>query len=145
MKAEERAKGRARAADDGRVKWQEVFGDLREELRNGVYPQGVPLPSERALCRKYGISRITSVRVMDELRKYGDIADRPFDDYRKYQQCENMPAPAFRDELIAELSDSASSLKALSDEYAEPVASTRDALERLDPLKSVVKRMIGRR
>lgn len=99
---------------------------------------------------KTGVSMVLALtdrgyEVMDGLRKYGDIADRPFDDYRKYQQCENMPAPAFRDELIAELSDSASSLKALSDEYAEPVASTRDALERLDPLKSVVKRMIGRR
>ena len=76
MKADEKAKGRAQAADDGRVKWREVFVELREELRNGAFPQDTPLPSERALCRKYGISRITVVRVMDELRKQGLVCRR---------------------------------------------------------------------
>jgi len=52
-----------------KVKWAEIFIAIRKELREGVYPQGVPLPSEEALVRRFGVSRITVVRAMEELRK----------------------------------------------------------------------------
>lgn len=29
-----------------KLKWVEIFRELQKELRAGVYPQGVPLPSE---------------------------------------------------------------------------------------------------
>ena len=54
-----------------KLKWVEIFEKLQKDLRDGVYPQGVPLPSEEALVRKFGVSRITAVRAMDELRKRG--------------------------------------------------------------------------
>ena len=38
-------------------KWQEIFGKLQKDLRDGVYAQGEPLPSEGALMRKYRVSR----------------------------------------------------------------------------------------
>jgi LacI family transcriptional regulator len=54
-----------------KLKWVEIFQELQKELRAGVYPQGVPLPSEEMLVRRFGVSRITAVRAMEELRKQG--------------------------------------------------------------------------
>ena len=51
---------------DGKLKWVEIFKELQKELRGGVYPQGVPLPSEEALVRRFDVSRITAVRAMEE-------------------------------------------------------------------------------
>lgn len=56
---------------DGKVKWLSVFKALQKDLRDGAYPPGVPLPSEATLVVKFGVSRITVVRAMDELRKRG--------------------------------------------------------------------------
>lgn len=53
------------------VKYRKIFEYLRQQLRAGAYPAGVPLPSEEALVRKFKVSRITAVRAMDELVKYG--------------------------------------------------------------------------
>ena len=55
----------------GRLKWVEIFEKFQKDLRDGVYPQGVALPSEEAIVRKFGVSRITVVKAMDELRKRG--------------------------------------------------------------------------
>lgn len=52
-------------------KWVEIFEKLQKDLREGVYPQGVSLPSEESLVRTFGVSRITAVRAMEELRKRG--------------------------------------------------------------------------
>lgn len=57
--------------EDKKLKWVEIFEKLQKELRDGVYPQGVPLPSEESLVRKFKVSRITAVRAMEELRKKG--------------------------------------------------------------------------
>lgn len=54
-----------------RLKWAEIFEALQRDIRDGVYSQGEPLPSEEALVRKFGVSRITVVRAMEELRQRG--------------------------------------------------------------------------
>ena len=54
-----------------KAKWLKVFETLQQELRKGVYSQLNPLPSETAIVRRFGVSRITAVRAMDELRKRG--------------------------------------------------------------------------
>ncbi|MGN0832024.1 MAG: substrate-binding domain-containing protein [Kiritimatiellia bacterium] len=56
-------------SESGKLKWVEIFEWLQKKLRDGDYPQGVPLPSEEALVRRFKVSRITAVRAMDELRK----------------------------------------------------------------------------
>ena len=53
------------------LKYRQIFEELRKGVRDGLYPRGVPLPSEEALVRKYKVSRITAVRAMDELVKCG--------------------------------------------------------------------------
>lgn len=55
----------------GTCKWYDFYERLQKELRDGVYLRGKALPSEEALVRKFGVSRITVVRAMDELRKNG--------------------------------------------------------------------------
>lgn len=61
------------AAGRHEAKWRGIYARLQRELREGVFPQGVPLPSEEALVRRYKVSRITVVRAMEELRKKGLI------------------------------------------------------------------------
>ena len=61
----------SKSSGAGKLKWLEIFETLQKELRDGIYPQGVPLPSEEALDRKFGVSRITAVRAMEELRQCG--------------------------------------------------------------------------
>ena len=53
------------------MKWTELFEVLQKRLRDGAYPPGVPLPSENSLVGRYGVSRITVARAMDELRRKG--------------------------------------------------------------------------
>ncbi len=56
---------------DEQTKYWTIFEELQKAIRDGAYPAGRPLPSETALMRKFGVSRITAVRAMDELRKSG--------------------------------------------------------------------------
>jgi len=49
---------------------------IRGELRAGKWIKGERLPSEKELCRIYGVSRITIVHALAELEKEGFIARR---------------------------------------------------------------------
>lgn len=49
---------------------------LRERLENGVIAPGERLPSEAELCQKYGVSRITVRRAVDELVEEGVLERR---------------------------------------------------------------------
>ena len=98
---------------------------------------------------KTGVSMVLAMtergrEVVEGLREAGAVESQPFEDYRRYQQCTNNPAPVFRDALIERLANPSESISAVSDEFAEPLATVRDAWSRLDPLKRVVKFMIGR-
>ena len=52
-------------------KYRKIFADLQKSIRDGLYPNGVPLPSEESLVRKFNVSRITVVKAMDELVRCG--------------------------------------------------------------------------
>ena len=58
------------------AKYRKIFEFLRKEIRDGKYSHGEPLPSEESVVRKYGVSRITAVRAMDELVKCGLVYRR---------------------------------------------------------------------
>ncbi|MBQ2631871.1 MAG: GntR family transcriptional regulator [Kiritimatiellae bacterium] len=60
----------------GTFKYSQIFEDLKKAIRDGQYARGVPLPSEEAIVRKYGVSRITAVKAMDELVKCGLVYRR---------------------------------------------------------------------
>lgn len=57
-------------------KYRHIFEDLRKAIRDGSYGSGVALPSEEAIIRKYGVSRITAVKAMAELVKSGLVYRR---------------------------------------------------------------------
>ena len=52
-------------------RWRGIFEDLKKEVCRGDYSDDCPLPSEKRIGLKYGVSRITVVRAMDELVKEG--------------------------------------------------------------------------
>ena len=52
-------------------KYRKIFEELQKGIRDGLYPIGVPIPSEESLVRKFKVSRITAVKAMDELVRCG--------------------------------------------------------------------------
>lgn len=54
-------------------KYEMIEYDLIESIRSGVYAPGSELPSENELIEKYGASRITVRRAIDELYRSGYI------------------------------------------------------------------------
>lgn len=57
-------------------KYRKIFEELQKGVRDGHYPNGVPLPSEESLIRKFNVSRTTAVKAMDELVKRGLVYRR---------------------------------------------------------------------
>jgi GntR family transcriptional regulator len=53
--------------------YRAVLDGLHEDLRNGRLPVGATLPSEKELCERFGVSRITVRRAMDTLAQQGLI------------------------------------------------------------------------
>ncbi len=56
--------------------YQSVETDLRARIQRGEYQPGATLPTEEALCRTYGVSRITVRRALDVLSQQGLIVRR---------------------------------------------------------------------
>ncbi len=53
-----------------------IYQDLIDRITSGEYRAGMMLPSETALCKQYGVSRITAKRALDLLREQGYIMRR---------------------------------------------------------------------
>ena len=65
------------SAFTGRVpKYQQVFEALQREILSGRYQPGQKLPSEAALVKRFGASRITVGRALRELQQAGLIERR---------------------------------------------------------------------
>jgi GntR family transcriptional regulator len=53
--------------------YEQIKVILRQEMLNGKYGPGSQLPTESELCTKFGVSRITIIRALDELERVGMI------------------------------------------------------------------------
>lgn len=53
------------------AKYLQIFDVLQKKIREGEYPFGSPLPSEKALIRRFNVSRITVIKAMHELVRKG--------------------------------------------------------------------------
>lgn len=49
---------------------------LRDRIKNGTWPSGSPFPTEEALCKQFGVSRITVRRALADLQSQGLIERR---------------------------------------------------------------------
>ena len=58
-------------------KYQQVVETVKNEILSGRYQPGQKLPSEAALVKRFGASRITVGRALRELRQAGLIQSRP--------------------------------------------------------------------
>ncbi len=63
------------ASDEAIPLYKTVLNQLRAEMGRGALPVGATLPSESALCARFGVSRITVRRALDELAQAG-LVDR---------------------------------------------------------------------
>ena len=63
-------------ANADEIKYRQIFEELQRDIREGRYPKGVHLPSDEALMRRYGVSRITAAKAMDELVRRGLVYRR---------------------------------------------------------------------
>ncbi len=50
-----------------------VYGKMKEAVDSGEFPEGLKLPTESALCERYGVSRPVVRGAMERLRKEGYI------------------------------------------------------------------------
>jgi DNA-binding LacI/PurR family transcriptional regulator len=57
-------------------KYQRVYDELRDEITSGKYSIGQKLPSEAALVKRFGASRITVGRAVRDLRQNGLVERR---------------------------------------------------------------------
>jgi GntR family transcriptional regulator, arabinose operon transcriptional repressor len=55
----------------GTLKYQQIFEELKTDILSGRYRWGQKLPSEAALMKRAGVSRITVVRALRELQHAG--------------------------------------------------------------------------
>ena len=53
------------------LKYQAVIDDIVEGIESGAYPPYSQLPSTAQLCDKYGVSKITIKKAMDQLESMG--------------------------------------------------------------------------
>jgi len=53
--------------------FQQVAEILRQRLRDGIYPLGIPLPGERELTREFGVARTTVRLALSRLQEEGKI------------------------------------------------------------------------
>lgn len=74
--APQKAAGPA-ALGEGQPKYQAMAADLRYRIEQREYAPGAPLPSEAALCRHYGVSRITVRAALERLSREGMIERAP--------------------------------------------------------------------
>ncbi len=51
----------------------EIYEDLQKKIKDGEYPENTALPSERALCQMYHVSRSTIRAALEELCQNGYI------------------------------------------------------------------------
>lgn len=56
---------------------EEIVEILTADIRNGVYVEGDPLPSERGMVEEFGVSRITVREALASLERSGLIAQHP--------------------------------------------------------------------
>ena len=61
---------------DTEPRYRQVQSDLARQITEGAIAEGQSLPSEEALCRLYGVSRITVRKALDGLRGEGCIESR---------------------------------------------------------------------
>jgi GntR family transcriptional regulator len=57
--------------------WQRVSGELQAEIAAGAPGPGERLPSEAALCRRFGVSRVTLRTALAQLEQRGVVHPQP--------------------------------------------------------------------
>jgi GntR family transcriptional regulator len=63
--------------DPGTALHRQLFMVLRDQIAQGVYPNGSAIPPEDDLCRQFGVSRITVRRAVSDLEQLGIVEKRP--------------------------------------------------------------------
>ncbi len=56
--------------------YHQLFLSLRDEIVSGARPDGTAVPTEHALSERFGVSRITAKRALDELAEHGLVERR---------------------------------------------------------------------
>lgn len=95
--------------------YQEIYQDLLEKINTGFYLEKTILPSERALCAIYHVSRATIRRALEELRKDRYIETR--------QGSGNFVKPQVYEQPLSKFHSFAGSLRARHIEITNQILS----------------------
>ncbi len=58
-------------AEESMPLYQKLVVDIKERIEKGLYRTGEKIDSLNLLCTRYGVSKITAIRAMDELQNIG--------------------------------------------------------------------------
>jgi len=80
--------------------YERISNDIRAKIEQGIYRTGEKLDSLNRLCIRYGVSKITAIRAIDELEKLGllrKVAGRgSFVTGMRYEAHDSAPFPELR-------------------------------------------------
>lgn len=62
--------------DESSYQYEKIYRDLAEDIRQGTYKPGDQLPTELALAKAWGVSRITSKKALNLLAQQGLVVRR---------------------------------------------------------------------
>lgn len=84
----------ALARGDAVPLYHQIFLSLRDEILAGTRAAGSMLPTEHKLAERYGVSRITARRALDELAEHGLVERRRKTGTRVIYRCASPPIEA---------------------------------------------------
>ena len=68
--------GAGGGSKESQPKYRQIVESLRANIKSGQYRNGARLPSEAELVRRFGVSRMTVVKAMQQLQQEGLLVRR---------------------------------------------------------------------
>ena len=94
-------------------KYLEIKTNLIAQIKTGDFCKAEMLPTEKELCSRYGVSRITIRKTLDELKKEGYVSSRPGFGTKINHHKEDLSAFTLVESFTSEMKEYGSKIKTI--------------------------------
>ena len=94
-------------------KYLEIKTNLIAQIKTGDFCKSEMLPTEKELCSRYGVSRITIRKTLDELKKEGYVSSRPGFGTKINHHKEDLSAFTLVESFTSEMKEYGSKIKTI--------------------------------
>ena len=94
-------------------KYLEIKTNLIAQIKTGYFCKSEMLPTEKELCSRYGVSRITIRKTLDELKKEGYVSSRPGFGTKINHHKEDLSAFTLVESFTSEMKEYGSKIKTI--------------------------------